>query len=187
MKLYIKYDINLACRVLLQEQLEALQIKYDLLEFGEIDIHEGVSDELFSELQSNLNRYGIEIINNQKSQLVQRIKDTIIEMIYEKDKLPTSTISNYLADQLNLSYGYLANVFSEYTYTSIENFIIIQKIERAKKLIVEDGLTLTEVSYKLNYSSVAYLSAQFKKVTGLTPSSFKRIVDKRRELSQQSV
>lgn len=168
----------------MQEQLERLAIKYELLEFGEIEISDSVSDESFTELQNSLERYGIEIINNQKSQLVQRIKDTIIEMIYEKDKLPTSTISNYLADKLNLSYGYIANVFSEYTYTSIENFIIIQKIERAKKLIVEDGLTLTEVSYKLNYSSVAYLSAQFKKVTGLTPSMFKRIVDRRRNLNQ---
>lgn len=184
MKLYVKYDINLACRIIMQEQLERLSIKYELLEFGEIEINDSVSDESFTELQNSLERYGIEIINNQKSQLVQRIKDTIIEMIYEKDKLPTSTISNYLADKLNLSYGYIANVFSEYTYTSIENFIIIQKIERAKKLIVEDGLTLTEVSYKLNYSSVAYLSAQFKKVTGLTPSMFKRIVDRRRNLNQ---
>ncbi|MFY0483015.1 helix-turn-helix domain-containing protein [Flavobacterium sp. PLA-1-15] len=184
MKLYVKYDINLACRIIMQEQLERLGIKYALLEFGEIEISDSVSDESFTELQNSLERYGIEIINNQKSQLVQRIKDTIIEMIYEKDKLPTSTISNYLADKLNLSYGYIANVFSEYTYTSIENFIIIQKIERAKKLIVEDGLTLTEVSYKLNYSSVAYLSAQFKKVTGLTPSMFKRIVDRRRSLNQ---
>lgn len=187
MKLYIKYDINLACRVILQEQLEALNVKYDLMEFGEIDIDESISEETLSQLQQNLSRYGIDIINNQKSQLVQRIKDTIIEMIYEKDKLPTTTISNYLADQLNLSYGYIANVFSEYTYTSIENFIIIQKIERAKKLILEDGLTLTEVSYKLNYSSVAYLSAQFKKVTGLTPSLFKRIVDNRRELANNSL
>ena len=184
MKLYVKYDINQACRIIMQEQLERLNIKYELLEFGEIEISDSVSDESFTELQNSLERYGIEIINNQKSQLVQRIKDTIIEMIYEKDKLPTSTISNYLADKLNLSYGYIANVFSEYTYTSIENFIIIQKIERAKKLIVEDGLTLTEVSYKLNYSSVAYLSAQFKKVTGLTPSMFKRIVDRRRNLNQ---
>ncbi|MDR6967361.1 AraC-like DNA-binding protein [Flavobacterium arsenatis] len=184
MKLYVKYDINLACRIIMQEQLERLAIKYELLEFGEIEISDSVSDESFTDLQNSLERYGIEIINNQKSQLVQRIKDTIIEMIYEKDKLPTSTISNYLADKLNLSYGYIANVFSEYTYTSIENFIIIQKIERAKKLIVEDGLTLTEVSYKLNYSSVAYLSAQFKKVTGLTPSMFKRIVDRRRNLNQ---
>ena len=186
MKLYIKYDINIACKVIIQEQLKSLEIGYELMEFGEIEISDSITDEQFTHLQGNLSRYGIEIINNQKSQLVQRIKDTIIEMIYEKDKLPTSTISNYLADQLNLSYGYIANVFSEYTYTSIENFIIIQKIERAKKLIVEDGLTLTEVSYKLNYSSVAYLSAQFKKVTGLTPSMFKRIVDKRRSNSNSN-
>jgi len=182
MKLYIKYDINMACRVIVQEQLEKLNIKYNLLEFGEIEIIDNISEENLSELQNSLSRYGIEIINNQKSQLVQRIKDTIIEMIYEKDKLPLSTISNYLSDQLSLSYGYIANIFSEYTYTSIENFIIIQKIERAKKLIIEDGLTLTEISYKLNYSSVAYLSAQFKKVTGLTPSMFKRIVDRRRSI-----
>lgn len=185
MKLYIKYDINVACRVIVQEQLERLNIKYALLEFGEIEIMDNTSEELLAELHTALSRYSIEIINNQKSQLVQRIKDTIIEMIYEKDKLPLSTISSYLSDQLNLSYGYIANIFSEYTYTSIENFIIIQKIERAKKLILEDGLTLTEISYKLNYSSVAYLSAQFKKVTGLTPSMFKRIVDKRRSLQSK--
>jgi AraC-like DNA-binding protein len=84
---------------------------------------------------------------------------------------------------LNYRYGYITNVFSEYTYTSIENFIIIQKIERAKKLIIEEKLSLTEISYELNYSSVAYLSTQFKKVTGLTPSMFKRVIDKRRKLS----
>ncbi len=184
MKLYIKYDINLACRVIIQEQLESLDIKYNLLEYGEIEIDDNTPNDLLSELQKNLSRYGIEIVNSQKSQLVQKIKDTIIEMIYEKDKLPSSTISNYLSDKLNLSYGYIANVFSEHTYTSIENFIIIQKIERAKKLIVEEDLTLTEVSYKLNYSSVAYLSAQFKKVTGLTPSLFKRIVERRRNINQ---
>jgi AraC-like DNA-binding protein len=180
MRLYIKYDINLVCRVIVQEQLDKFEINYNLLEYGEIDIKNTISDTQLSLLQKELSRYGIEIINNLKSQLVQKIKDTIVEMIYEKDKLPLSTISNYLAEQLNLSYGYLANIFSEFTYTSIENFIIIQKIERVKKLIVEDGLTLTEISYKLNYSSVAYLSAQFKKVTGLTPSTFKRIVDQRR-------
>ena len=185
MKLYIKYDINLACRVIVQEQLAKFEICYNLLEYGEIEIKNTIDDTKLNLIQVELSRYGIEIINNQKSQLVQKIKDTIIEMIYEKDKLPLSTISSYLANQLNLSYGYLANIFSEFTYTSIENFIIIQKIERVKKLIFEDGLTLTEISYKLNYSSVAYLSAQFKKVTGLTPSTFKRIVDKRRILLSQ--
>ena len=126
------------------------------------------------------------MLNSQKSQLMQRIKDAIVEMIFEKDKMPITTISHYLSDKLNLSYGYLSNVFSEYTYTSIENFIIIQKIEKAKKLIIEEELTLTEISFILNYSSVAYLSSQFKKETGLTPSMFKRIVDKRRRLANNA-
>jgi AraC-like DNA-binding protein len=183
MKLYIKYDGIVACRVILQEQLERLNIKHQLLELGEIEISDGVPADVFAELQSSLNRYSIFIVNNEKSQLIQRIKDTIVEMIYENEKLPSVTISQYLSDKLNFSYGYITNIFTENTYSSIENFIIIQKIERAKKLIIEDQLTLTEVSYKLNYSSVAYLSSQFKKVTGLTPSAFKRIVDKRRNLS----
>ncbi|MDG2431963.1 AraC family transcriptional regulator [Flavobacterium sp.] len=183
MKLYIKYDGIAACRVILQEQLERLNIKYQMLELGELEISDSVSKDDFAELQSSLNRYSIFIVNNEKSQLIQKIKDTIVEMIYENDKLPSVTISQYLSDKLNFSYGYITNIFSEHTYTSIENFIIIQKIERAKKLIIEEQLTLTEVSYKLNYSSVAYLSSQFKKVTGLTPSAFKRIVDKRRGLS----
>jgi AraC-like DNA-binding protein len=185
MRLYVKYDGIVACRVILQEQLERLNIKHKLLELGEIEISNTVSDADFAELQASLSRYAIYIVNNEKSQLIQRIKDTIVEMIYENDKLPAVTISQYLSDKLNLSYGYITNIFTENTYSSIENFIIIQKIERAKKLIVEDQLTLTEVSYKLNYSSVAYLSSQFKKVTGLTPSAFKKIVDKRRNLSNK--
>jgi len=185
MRLYIKYDINQACRVILQEQLEKLNINYQLLDLGEIEFKENISQENYDSLQTALSRYGIELLDNQKSQLIQRIKDTIVEMVYEKDKLPTSTISSYLADKLNLSYGYISNIFSESTFTSIENYIIMQKIERAKKLIIEDGLTLTEVSYKLNYSSVAHLSGQFKKTTGLTPSMFKRIVDKRRGITSE--
>ena len=169
----------------MQEQLEKHGIKHQLLDLGEIEIDEETTDENFAELQVSLNHYGISILNNQKSQLIQKIKDAIVEMVYERDKLPTTTISHYLAEKLNFSYGYIANIFSEYTFTSIENFIIIQKIERAKKLIVEEELTLTEISYKLNYSSVAHLSSQFKKVTGLTPSMFKRIIDKRRVMMNQ--
>jgi AraC-like DNA-binding protein len=183
MKLYIKYDGIVACRVILQEQLERLDIKYQMLELGEIEISDGLAADVFEELQTSLQKYSIFIVNNEKSQLIQRIKDTIVEMIYENEKLPLVTVSQYLSDKLNFSYGYITNIFTENTYSSIEHFIIIQKIERAKKLIIEDQMTLTEVSYKLNYSSVAYLSSQFKKVTGLTPSAFKRIVDKRRNLS----
>lgn len=183
MKLNFNYDGNIACKAILQEQLEKLDIKYQLLDLGQIEIGDDVSDEGLAELQVNLKKYGIQIINNPKGQLIQKIKDAIVEIVYEKDKFPNITISQYLSDKLNFRYGYITNVFSEYTFTSIENFIIIQKIERAKKLIIEEELTLTEISHELNYSSVAYLSTQFKKVTGLTPSMFKRIVGKKRKLS----
>lgn len=184
MKLNYNYDGNIACRTILQDQLEKLNISYQLLDLGQIEISDDIADDSFEELQIALNRFAIHIIDNPKAQLIQRIKDAIIEIVYEKDKFPNTTISQYLSDKLNYRYGYLTNVFSEYTYTSIENFIIIQKIERAKKLIIEEKLSLTEISYELNYSSVAYLSTQFKKVTGLTPSMFKRVIDRRRKLSK---
>jgi AraC-like DNA-binding protein len=183
MKLNFNYDGNIACRAILQDQLENLDIKYQLLDLGQIEIGDDVSEDSFTSLQDSLKKYGINIIDNPKGQLIQKIKDAIIEIVYEKDKFPNVTISQYLSDKLNFRYGYITNVFSEYTHTSIENFIIIQKIERAKKMIIEEELTLTEISHELNYSSVAYLSTQFKKVTGLTPSMFKRIVDKRRQLA----
>jgi AraC-like DNA-binding protein len=185
MRLNFNYDGNIACRAILQEQLEKLGIKYQLLDLGQIEIGDAISEEGLIELKDILKKYGIQIINNPKGQLIQKIKDAIIEIVYDKDKFPDITISQYLSDKLNFRYGYITNIFSEYTYTSIENFIIIQKIERAKKLIIEEKLTLTEISYELNYSSVAYLSTQFKKVTGLTPSLFKRIVSKRRKLSNK--
>lgn len=182
MKLNFNYDGNIACRTILQEQFERLDIKYLLLDLGQIEIVDDVSEERLAELQNNLDKYGIQIVNNPKGKLIQKIKDAIIEIVYEKDKFPNVNISQYLADKLNFRYGYITNVFSEYTHTSIENFIIIQKIERAKKLIIQEELTLTEISHELNYSSVAHLSTQFKKVTGLTPSMFKRIIGRRREL-----
>ncbi|MDO8317407.1 MAG: AraC family transcriptional regulator [Flavobacterium sp.] len=183
MKLNYNYDGNIACRRVLEDHLDKLNIEYQVLGLGQIEIKDDVSLEIFEKLQTALDIYAIHIINNPKGQLIQQIKDAIVEIIYEKDKFPSTTISQYLSEKLNFRYGYITNIFSEYTYSSIENFIIIQKIERAKKLILDEELSLTEISYELNYSSVAYLSTQFKKVTGLTPSMFKRIVDKRRKLS----
>ena len=185
MKLNFNYDGNIACKAILQEQLEKFDIKYQLQDLGQIEIADTVSEDVLTNLQVSLSKYGIQIIDNPKGQLIQKIKDAIIEIVYEKDKFPNVTISQYLSDKLNFRYGYLTNVFSEYTFTSIENFIIIQKIERAKKMIIEEKLTLTEISHELNYSSVAYLSTQFKKITGLTPSMFKRIVSKKRKLSNK--
>ncbi len=181
MKTYIKYDINVACRTIVQEQLARLGIDYELQELGEIVINKNVPEAVFTELQANLKRYGIDILNDQKSQLIQRIKNTIVEMV-EQDKLPSSKISYYLAERLRMNYSYISAVFSEYTYTSIENYIILQKIERTKKLLLQE-LSLTEISYLLNYSSVAHLSGQFKKMTGLSPSAFKKIIVERKRIA----
>jgi len=178
MKIYINFDINVACRTVVLEQLLTLGIPYESQDLAEIVIPDKVPPEAFSQLQKNLKRYGIEILNDQKSQLIQRIKNTIIEMI-NQDKLPASKISLYLAEKMNMNYSYISTLFSEFTHSSIENYIILQKIERAKKLLLQE-LSLTEISYMLNYSSVAHLSGQFKKTTGLSPSVFKKIIDGRK-------
>ncbi len=182
MKAFIKFDINIVTKKLLEDLLNPFQIKFRIIGFGEIEFLEKIPQEKIEEITKVLNEYGIEIIENQKSILVQKIKDTINEMVNSEEPLSVKS-SVYLADKINHSYGYLSNLFSEVTYTSIENYIIIQKIELAKNLIINNQLTLTEIAYKLNYSSVAHLSTQFKNITGITPSVFQRILKKRREMS----
>lgn len=179
MRLFLKLDINNICKAIIQQQCEKLALEYEILGFGEVNIKSVVSDAKLQELSDNLSVYGIQIIENQKSILIQKIKDTIVEMVFS-DSDTTLKSSVYLAEKLNHSYGYISNLFSEVTYTSIENYIIIQKIERVKQLLLINELTLTEIAYKLNYSSVAHLSTQFKNITGLTPSAFQRIISKRR-------
>lgn len=180
MNLHLKFDIPTACKKILQEQLDKFEITYTLMGFNEVQIIQPLSPETLQELHKSLNSYGIEIMETGKNILVQKIKDTVVEMVFVEEKLPTSTTSAYLAEKLNHSYGYLAKVFSDVTYTSIENFIILQRIERAKQLMATNELTLTEIAWKLNYSSVAHFCTQFKNVTGLTPSVFQRILSKKR-------
>jgi AraC-like DNA-binding protein len=180
MNLYVKYDIPVTCKTVLQDLLEKFQLDYSLISFWEIEFKENIPEPVLGELSATLNKYGIAIVESHKSILVQKIKDAIIEMIYMEEKLPTSKTSSYLADKLKHRYGYISNLFSEVTFSSIENFIILQKIERAKQLLITNELTITEIAWKLNYSSVAHLSNQFKNVTGLTPSTFQRIINKRR-------
>jgi AraC-like DNA-binding protein len=180
MKIYVKYDIHYAVNVLIRQKLEELGIEYEMGGLGEIEILSDITETQLQELTSYFSNYGIDIVDNLKSTLVQKTKDVIREMIYKEEGLPTSKISSYIAEKVNRSYGYLHNLFAENTYTSIGNYIIMQKIERAKQLIMEGELTLTEISYKLSYSSVAHLSYQFKKTTGLTPSTFQRIIKRRR-------
>lgn len=180
MKLYVKYDIHNAVNVIINEKLTELGIQFELGGLGEIEILSEVNETQLLEMTESLSKYGIDIVDNLKGTLVQKTKDVIREMIYKEEGLPTSKISSYIAEKVNRSYGYLHNLFAENTYTSIGNYIILQKIERAKQLIMEGDLTLTEISYKLSYSSVAHLSYQFKKTTGLTPSAFQRIIKRRR-------
>ncbi len=184
MKIFTKFDFNAVCSRVLEEQLDKLAVKYKVVAFGEVEFLEPLSKEKSEELVNSLRGYGIEIIENQKTVLVQKIKDTIVEMVHSEEPLQVKA-SVYLAEKLKHSYGYLSNLFSEVTFTSIENFLIIQKIEHAKNLIIKDNLTLTEVAYKLNYSSVAHLSTQFKNITGITPSAFQRIITKRREINMK--
>jgi AraC-like DNA-binding protein len=186
MNLYIKYDIPHTCKKVLQEQLDKFQLSYAIISFSEVELKDDISSSMLSQLTTILNNWGIEIVESHKSILVQKIKDAIVEMVYMEEKLPTSKTSSYLADKLKHRYGYISNLFSEVTYTSIENFIILQKIERAKQLLITNELTITEIAWKLNYSSVAHLSNQFKNVTGLTPSMFQRIINRRRSSKEES-
>ena len=184
MKLFVKFDFNAVCTKVLRQKLDELDLKYNILGFGEVELLEKISSEKYDAFNRALGEYNIEIVENQKSILVQKIKDTIIDMVFNEDTNVNIKTSVYLADTLEHSYGYLSNLFSEVTYTSIENFIIIQKIEYTKQLIIKGNLSLTEIAFKLNYSSVAHLSTQFKNTTGITPSAFQRIITKRREIQQ---
>lgn len=181
MNILVKYDVSRLCKMVMQQQVQKLEVEYEVVGLNEIEFKKALTAKQTSHLKSLFEEFGIEIIDNQKTALVQKIKDTIVSMVWSDDNLPNITTSVYLADKLNHSYGYLSNLFSETTFSSIENFIIIQKIERAKNMLINGNFTLTEISYQLNYSSVAHLSNQFKKTTGLTPSSFQRIIKARRD------
>ena len=181
MKLQIKYDINKACKIIMQENLDKLGIPYKITGLGEIEVMGLFSTSQYKELEESIKKYGIEMISDPKNGIAQKIKEVIIEMVYLEDKLPNSNISDYIAEKMKMSYSYISNIFSEVTYTSIGNYIILLRIEYAKQLISDGALNLTEVAWKLNYSSVAHLSNQFKKTTGLSPSAFQRIIKKRKD------
>jgi AraC-like DNA-binding protein len=166
--------------------MDKLGVAYKICRAGEVLIEDDLDTETRRQLISSLNKYGIEVLDDKQSVIVERIKNAIDTML-RKDKERITKASQYLADELNYSYSYLSSLFSEATFTSIENFIILRKVDLAKDLIANTDLTLTEIAYQLNYSSVAHLSAQFKKTTGLTPTTFQRILSKRRQrIAEQS-
>jgi AraC-like DNA-binding protein len=168
--------------MMVKEELRKLGLKYVVVDLGMVDILEDISDADHDALKINLLKSGLELLDDKKSILIEKIKSVIVEMIHYSDELPQVNFSDYISEKLNLDYTYLSNVFSEVKGITIQHFIIINKIERVKELLLYDELNLTEISYKLQYSSVAHLSNQFKKVTGLSPSFYKQLQQKRKNL-----
>lgn len=182
MKLYIKNMVCIRCKMVVKAELEKLGLHYTAVELGEVEIMENISPAQHDQFKEGLLKSGLELMDDKKSILIQKIKNVIIELTHYSDEPLTVKFSEFLSQKLNHDYTYLANLFSEVQGTTIEKFLIAHKIERVKELLVYDELNLTEIAYLMHYSSVAHLSTQFKKVTGLTPSYFKQLRKKRRNM-----
>ncbi len=181
MKLYIKYMVSLRCKLKVQDELTSMGLIPLSIDLGVVDLPADLTDDQRKLLQVNLLKSGLELLDNNRSILIERIKNVITEMIHYSDEIPTQNYSDYISEKLNYDYTYLSNTFSEVKGITIQQFIILNKIERVKELLLYDELNLTEIAYKLHYSSVAHLSNQFKKITGLTPSFFKKMKKARNE------
>ena len=172
--------VSLRCKMLVKSELEKLGIGYKNVDLGEAELEDPISNEQQEELKAVLAKSGLELMDDKKAMLVEKIKRVIIEMVHYADEFPETNFSDFLSEKLNHNYTYLSNLFSEVKGITIEHYIILHKIEKVKELIIYDELSLTEIAYKMNYSSVAHLSNQFKKITGLTPTFFKKMKNYRR-------
>ncbi len=173
--------VSIRCKMMVKSELEKLGLHWLSVELGEAEIKENISAEQREQIKAALLKYGLELMDDKKSMLIEKIKNVIIELVHYSDELPKTNFSDYLSEKLHYDYTYLANLFSEVESTTIQHFMILHKIEKVKELLVYDELNLTEIAYKLHYSSVSHLSNQFKKITGLTPSHFKKLRKKRRQ------
>lgn len=172
--------VSARCKMAVKEELKKLGVHFIVVDLGEVEIMEELSAEKREQLRQGLFTAGLELMDNKRAVLIERIINVITEMIHYSNEIPKVNYSDFISEKLSYDYTYLSNIFSEVKGITIQQFIIIHKIERAKELLLYDELSLTEISYKLHYSSVAHLSNQFKKVTGLSPSNFKQLKDKRR-------
>jgi AraC-like DNA-binding protein len=172
--------VSLRCKLLVGEELKKVGLHAIVVDLGVVEILDEITDEQRALLRENLLRSGLELLDDNKSILIERIKNVITELIHYSDELPTQNYSDYISEKLSYDYTYLSNIFSEVKGITIQQYIILNKIERVKELILYDELNLSEISYKLHYSSVAHLSNQFKKITGLTPSYFKKMKQARK-------
>jgi len=167
--------------MLVKEELKKLGLHYVIVDLGMVEILEDISAEKFQDLKNNLALSGLELLDDKKSVLIEKIKNVIVEMVHYTDEIPKVNYSDYIAEKLHHDYTYLSNIFSEVKGTTIQQYIIVHKIERVKELLLYGELNLTEISYMLNYFSVAHLSNQFKKITGLSPTFFKKLKQKRHQ------
>ena len=174
--------VCIRCKMVVKQELEKLGLHYVNVELGEANIIENMSPKQKDEFKTGLVKFGLELLDDKKSILIEKIKKVIVELIHYTDEPLTVNFSVFLSARLDYDYTYLANLFSEVQGITIEKFIITHKIERVKELLVYNELNLTEIAYLMHYSSVAHLSAQFKKITGLTPSHFKQLKEKRRSM-----
>lgn len=179
MKLFIKNMVSLRCQMMVRAEIKNADLHPVTIDLGEVEIQENISKKKFAELKAALHQSGLELMDDKKAQLIEKIKNIIVEMIHYTDEVPKTNFSDYLTKKVNHDYTYLSNLFSEVKGITIEHYIIAHKIERVKELLVYNELTLSEIAWKLHYSSVSHLSNQFKKVTGLTPSHFKNMKHKR--------
>ncbi|HSF90038.1 MAG TPA: AraC family transcriptional regulator [Saprospiraceae bacterium] len=180
MKIYVKNMACESCKVVVKDALEELDISTVKIELGEIETKEDLTDEEKKEFSNKIKKAGLELLEKKQGVLIEKIRQVMVDYVYKSDAKPNIKFSVLLSEELNHSYTYLANFFSEVEATTIEQYIIALKIERIKELIIFGDDTFSEIAHKLHYSSIAHLSAQFKKATGLTPSHFKALKQKRR-------
>lgn len=181
MKLFIKYMVSIRCKMIVKSELASLGLHYVTVDLGEVEIKEHISNEQREKLKIALHRSGLELMEDKKAILIEKIKNIIVEMVHYAEEQPKINFSDYITEKLNYDYTYLANLFSEVTGITIEHYLIAHKIEKVKELLLYNEHTLTQISYMLHYSSVSHLSSQFKKVTGLTPSYYKKLKYKKRD------
>ncbi len=179
--------VCIRCKMVVRAALDSLGLHYGEISLGEVNVLENITQKQREELNAILMRSGLELMDNKKAILIEKIKGIIIEMIHYQEEIPRTNFSVFISEKINLDYTYLSTLFSEVTGTTIEHYIISHKIERAKELLLYDELNLSEIALKLHYSNVAHLSNQFKKVTGLTPTFFKKMHEYKSRISHENL
>lgn len=180
MKIYIKNMVCDRCKLAVREELEKLGLQFTYIDYGEAELKENLTHDKREKLNSALQKTGLELMDDKKSMLIEKIKLIIVDLVHHSSEPLRKNLSDYISEKLHYDYTYLSNLFSEVQGTTIEKFFILHKIEKVKELLVYDELNLKEIAFKLHYSSVAHLSSQFKKQTGYTPSHFKHLKHRKR-------